>query len=104
FLALDNTNSTILDVNSAFTLATGFAPEEVIGKSIISLNLITVETRALLNRLLRTSPGIFDMPISVHTKKKQEQEWTVSITNLSLAETSFKVWVAKPSSQDIPTR
>lgn len=104
FMALDNTNSTILDVNSAFTLATGFSPEEVIGKSIISLNLISVETRALLNRLLRTSPGIFDMPISVHTKKRQEQEWTVSITNLSLAETSFKVWVAKPSSQDIPTR
>lgn len=104
FLALDNTNSTILDVNSAFTLATGFAPEEVIGKSLISLNLISVETRALLNRLLRTSPGIYDMTINVRTKKRQEQEWTISITNLSLAETSFKVWVAKPSAQDIPTR
>jgi PAS domain S-box-containing protein len=104
FMALDNTNSAILDVNSAFTLATGFSPEEVIGKSVISLNLVSVETRALLNRLLRTSPGIYDMTINVRTKKRQEQEWTISITNLSIAETGFKIWVAKPNQQDIPTR
>ncbi len=104
FLALDNTNGMILDVNSSFCLSTGYTPEEVIGKSILSLNLVSVETRALLNRILLTSPGIYDMTISVRAKNRIEQDWNLSISSLSLNETSFKVWVAQPLKGDIATR
>jgi PAS domain-containing protein len=104
FLALDKTNSTILDVNSSFTLATGYILEEVIGKSVLSLNLISVETRALLNRILLTSPGIYDMLITVRAKNRKEQDWNLSITSISLNETSFKIWVAQPVKSDIATR
>ncbi|HAE60374.1 MAG TPA: hypothetical protein DCG54_12930, partial [Anaerolineae bacterium] len=104
FLALDKTNSIILDVNSSFTLATGYILEEVIGKSILSLNLVSVETRALLNRILLTSPGIYDMLITVRAKNRKEQDWNLSITSVSLNETSFKIWVAQPVKSDIATR
>ncbi len=104
FLALDKTNSIILDVNSSFTLATGYILEEVIGKSILSLNLVSVETRALLNRILLTSPGIYDMLVSVRAKNRKEQDWNLSITSVSLNETSFKIWVAQPVKSDIATR
>jgi PAS domain S-box-containing protein len=104
FLALDKTNSIILDVNSSFTMATGYILEEVIGKSVLSLNLISVETRALLNRILLTSPGIYDMTISVRAKNRIEQDWNMSISSLSLNETSFKIWVAQPLKGDIATR
>jgi PAS domain S-box-containing protein len=104
FMALDKTNSAILDVNSSFTLATGYTLEEVMGKSILSLNLVSIETRALLNRLLLTSPGIYDMSITVRTKNRQEQEWNASITNLSLNETDFKIWVAQPTKYNVATR
>jgi len=104
FIALDKTNSTILDVNSSFTLATGYTLEEVMGKSIISLNLVSVETRALLNRLLLTSPGIYDMSITVKNRNRQEQEWNVSITSLSLNEKDFKIWVAQPAKYNVVTR
>ncbi len=104
FMAIDNTNSTILDVNSSFSLVTGYTPEEVIGKSILGLNLVSVETRALLNRILLTSPGIYDMEISVRAKNRQMQDWNLSISTISLNETSFKVWVAQPTQGDIATR
>lgn len=104
FMALDKTNSNILDVNSSFTLATGYTLEEVMGKSILALNLVSIETRALLNRLLLTSPGIYDMNITVRTKNRQEQEWNASITNLSLNETGFKIWVAQPAKYNVATR
>jgi PAS domain S-box-containing protein len=95
FMALDQTNTTILDVNGAFSLATGYAPEEVLGKSILSLNLVSIETRALLNRILRTSPGVYDMSITVRAKNRQEQEWNLSISTISLNDASFKIWLAQ---------
>lgn len=95
FIAVDKTNSAILDVNGSFSLATGYTPEEVIGKSLLSLNFITVETRALLNRLLHTSPGIQDMGITVRAKNGLEQEWNVSINNISIRETSYKIWMGQ---------
>ncbi|MDX9993395.1 MAG: histidine kinase N-terminal 7TM domain-containing protein [Anaerolineales bacterium] len=104
FMALDKTNSAILDVNSSFTLATGYTLEEVIGKSIMTLSLISIETRALLNRLLHTSPGIQDMGITVRAKNGLEQEWNVSIINLSLDQTSLKIWVAQPAQYNVATR
>lgn len=104
FMALDKTNTTILDINSSFTLATGYTLEEVLGKSILTLNFVSIETRALLNRLLLTSPGIYDMSITVQAKNRQEQEWNVSITNLSLNETGFKIWVAQPARFNVVTR
>jgi PAS domain S-box-containing protein len=104
FMALDKTNSIILDVNSSFTLATGYTLEEVMGKSILSLNLVSIETRALLNRLLLTSPGIYDMNITVQNRNRQEQEWNLSITSLSLNEKDFKIWVAQPAKYNVVTR
>lgn len=104
FIALDKTNSTILDVNSSFTLATGYTLEEVIGRSVLTLNFVSVETRALLNRLLLTSPGIYDMRITIQAKNRQQQDWNVSITSINLNETGFKIWVAQPARFNVVTR
>lgn len=99
FMALDGTNSTIYDVNSAFTMATGYSPEEVLGKSILSLNLISIESRALANRILHTSPGIYDMVFDIRAKNREEQRWNTSITTISLDQVSFKIWVAQQLKQ-----
>jgi PAS domain S-box-containing protein len=104
FMALDKTNSIFLDVNSSFTLATGYTLEEVIGKSILTLNFVSVETRALLNRLLLTSPGIYDMSITIQAKNRQEQDWNISITSINLNETGFRIWVAQPARFNVVTR
>jgi len=44
------------------------------------------------------------MSITVKNRNRQEQEWNVSITSLSLNEKDFKIWVAQPAKYNVVTR
>lgn len=103
FMLLDSTNSKILEVNGAFTVCSGYSPEDVIGKTAIFLNLISVETRTGINRKLRKSPVLEETIINIRASHHREQRWKTSISRITLNKNTVNLWVAQPIiDKDLP--
>jgi PAS domain S-box-containing protein len=96
FIVFDATNSKILEINSAFTVCTGYSPSDIIGKTSLSVNLFSLELRSTLNKKLRQNPVLNELNITIRTKDHSEQHWQTSISQTTINGVTLNLWVAQP--------
>lgn len=62
----------ILEVNESFVRESGFSRDELIGKSLIELGMISEENRELLKQKLQKTGKVTDYEVLIHTKNGKD--------------------------------
>jgi PAS domain S-box-containing protein len=92
-------DSKIIEVNTEFTLQTGFSRAEALERTPLQLGLLEVTTRSMMTRQLRNNNQLVDEVILITTKSGEPQAWKLSITKISVDGTELHIWAAKPVKQ-----
>ncbi|MGF7118040.1 PAS domain-containing protein [Methanobacterium oryzae] len=72
-MVITDTNGKIIEVNEAYAKITGYKREELLGNSIIDLNIISVEERDAVNKMLTEGTFIYNERRVIQNKDGEER-------------------------------
>ncbi|MCM8760799.1 MAG: ATP-binding protein [Candidatus Omnitrophica bacterium] len=84
----------ILDVNSSFLSTFGYSREEVIGYSLIKLNIVPTPIRVAVKKMLRSQDTIHNMELEVSTRTGHKRTFLFSAEKIDAGEDKLLLAVA----------